>query len=321
LQRFRVDNGPECQILTLANPLTVCQKYHFASGATKHKTHKLLFLRIYIQWHESCIYTNIDTTKTGVSVMGSFSRLRYVIAANVNSLLEKAEDPEKLLKALIRDMEDAAEDARLASADLLAEQTHLNRMKDRFEREISNWNERAQKSVEAGKDDLARAALKAKAETEQALKSANDEAESLDARMVQLEFDVATLKGKLVEAKSKLKDISSRKAGNSKGARGPAEQSLSPGERKVRRAMGRFDRLQSQVERLEARVDSYEFGGDAGNAWQSLETPADPLVEAELESLKKRMAPTENIKEIPAPVLAENSHGSSVDNSVKQVNP
>ena len=48
--------------------------------------------------------------------MGSFSRLRYVIAANVNSLLEKAEDPEKLLRALIRDMEDAAEDARLASA-------------------------------------------------------------------------------------------------------------------------------------------------------------------------------------------------------------
>ena len=53
--------------------------------------------------------------------MGSFSRLRYVIAANVNSLLEKAEDPEKLLRALIRDMEDATEDARLASADLLAE--------------------------------------------------------------------------------------------------------------------------------------------------------------------------------------------------------
>ena len=56
------------------------------------------------------------------------------------------------------------------------------------------------KAVEAGKDDMARAALKAKTETEQALKSANDESENLDARLVQLEFDVATLKGKLVEA-------------------------------------------------------------------------------------------------------------------------
>ncbi len=64
--------------------------------------------------------------------MGSFSRLRYVIAANVNSLLEKAEDPEKLLRALIRDMEDASEDARLASADLLAEQTHLQRLQERY---------------------------------------------------------------------------------------------------------------------------------------------------------------------------------------------
>ena len=243
--------------------------------------------------------------------MGSFSRLRYVIAANVNSLLEKAEDPEKLLKALIRDMEDAAEDARLASADLLAEQTHLKRMKERLEKDIANWSERAEKSVEAGKDDLARAALKTRAEIEQALKSANDEAENLDARMVQLEFDIATLKGKLVEAKSKLKDISTRKSHKVNGSHSPAEQSLSPGERKVRRAMGRFDRLQSQVERLEARVSSYEFGGDTGNAWQGLESQADPLVEAELESLKQRLSPAETVKEISAPVLSAATNGNS----------
>jgi len=223
--------------------------------------------------------------------MGSFSRLRYVIAANVNSLLEKAEDPEKLLKALIRDMEDAAEDARLASADLLAEQTHLQRMKERFEREITEWSERAEKSVETNRDDLARAALKAKSEIEQALKSAIDESESLDARIVQLEFDMVTLKNKLVEAKTKLKDIKLRKSPSSKGRSMDPETALSPGERKIRRAMGRFDRLQSQVERLEARVRSYEFGGEASNAWEALETPADPGIEAELEKLKKRIAP------------------------------
>lgn len=225
--------------------------------------------------------------------MGSFSRLRYVIAANINSLLEKAEDPEKLLKALIRDMEDAADDTRLASADLLAEQKHLERLTARFERETRDWTERAEEAVEAGKDDIARSALKARAEAEQALKSVREESENLDARMVQLEFDVATLKGKLTEAKIKLKDISSRK-GYASNARGnPPEQFVSPGERKVRRAMGRFDRLQSQVERLEARVTSYEFGGEPGNAWQDPEGAADPAVEAELESIKKRIAPVE----------------------------
>jgi phage shock protein A len=222
--------------------------------------------------------------------MGSFSRLRYVIAANVNSLLEKAEDPEKLLKALIRDMEDASEDARLASADLLAEQAHLQRMKDRFEREISEWEARAEKAVATDRDDLARTALKAKTELEQALQSANNESESLDTRITQLEFDMATLKNKLAEAKTKLKDISMRKTASGKVHVGKADESLSAGERKVRRAMGRFDRLQSQVERLEARVRSYEVGGVSSNTWAAEEVPADPSIEAELEQLKKRLA-------------------------------
>jgi len=223
--------------------------------------------------------------------MGSFSRLRYVIAANVNSLLEKAEDPEKLLRALIRDMEDASEDARLASADLLAEQAHLQRMKERFGREIEEWSARAEKSVETDRDDLARTALKAKAELEQALHSAADESGSLDNRITQLEFDMATLKNKLAEAKSKLKDITMRKTQTGKAHAGNTEQALSPGERKIRRAMGRFDRLQSQVERLEARVRSYEVGGEASNVWAAEEMPADPEIEAELEQLKKQIAP------------------------------
>ena len=223
--------------------------------------------------------------------MGSFSRLRYVIAANVNSLLEKAEDPEKLLRALIRDMEDASEDARIASADLLAEQTHLQRLKERYESEIEEWTARAQKSVETNRDDLARTALKAKAELEQAVLSAADESKSLDARVTQLEFDMAKLKNKLAEAKAKLKEITTRSIPAGKGRAGYPEQDLSPGERKVRRAMSRFDRLQSQVERLEARVRSYEVGGEAVNVWAATETPSDPEIEAELQKLKNRIAP------------------------------
>jgi len=223
--------------------------------------------------------------------MGSFSRLRYVIAANVNSLLEKAEDPEKLLRALIRDMEDATEDARLASADLLAEQAHLQRMKDRFETEITEWEARAVKAVATNRDDLARTALKAKTELEHAQQSASSESENLDARITQLEFDMATLKNKLAEAKAKLKDITLRGTAAGRTHIGTAEQSLSPGERKVRRAMGRFDRLQSQVERLEARVRSYEIGGVTSNVWAADEMPTDPSIEAELEQLKKRISP------------------------------
>ena len=223
--------------------------------------------------------------------MGSFSRLRYVIAANVNSLLEKAEDPEKLLKALIRDMEDASEDARIATADLLGEQTHLQRLQERYTKEIAEWTARAEKAVETNRDDLARAALKAKSELEHAKVAAADESKSLDARINQLEFDMAQLKTKLAEAKTKLKDITARPVGNGKTRKAYPEQDLSPAERKIRRAMGRFERLQSQVERLEARVRSYEVGGDSTNVWAEAEAPASPEIEAELQKLKNRMAP------------------------------
>jgi phage shock protein A len=237
--------------------------------------------------------------------MGSFSRLRYVIAANVNSLLEKAEDPQKLLKALIRDMEDASEDARMASAELLAEQTHLQRLQERYGREIEEWSARAQKSVETNRDDLARTALKAKSELEQALRSAVDESKSLDARITQLEFDMAQLKTKLSEAKTKLKEITTRHAPTAKGHAGYADQEISPAERKIRRAMGRFDRLQSQVERLEARVRSYEVGGEATNAWVAQDTPADPAIEDELQKLKNRIAPA--VPEVGAEVEAKSN--------------
>lgn len=221
--------------------------------------------------------------------MGTFSRLRYVIAANVNALLEKAEDPEKLLKALIREMEDAGEDARLAVADLLAEQDHLDRVIERTDNEITEWQERAEKAVATDRDDLARAALKAKSELEERLQACRDDRAQLGGRVAQLETDMNTLKSKLAEAKQKLKSytVSGQRAAAGHSRNAP-EPDVSPGERRIRQAMNRFDRLQSQVERLEARVRSYEVGGVTPPAWGTDE-PADPTVEAELEALKERL--------------------------------
>ena len=71
--------------------------------------------------------------------MGTFSRMRYVIAANVNALIEKAEDPEKLLRSLIREMEDAGEEARAASADVMAELSHLQRAVTEQAKQHQQW--------------------------------------------------------------------------------------------------------------------------------------------------------------------------------------
>lgn len=221
--------------------------------------------------------------------MGAFSRLRYVIAANVNSLIEKAEDPEKLLRALIREMEDASEDARQACAELLAEQQHLARLEAQLAEELDQWRGRAEKAVTEDRDDLARAALKAKAELTRRHASVVEEQENVSTRVKQMEEDMVTLKTKLAESKSKLKGL---EAGKTPGAiSAPAREKLSPGERKIRRAMGRFDRLQAQVDNLEARVRSYEVGGTVASSWTDTQADTrDPVIEEELDRLKKRIA-------------------------------
>ena len=229
--------------------------------------------------------------------MGAFSRIRYVIAANVNALIEKAENPEKLLRALIREMEDAGEDARLAAAELLAEQEHLERVAAQLENEIAEWQDRAEQAVATDRDDLARAALKAKAELADTLEATHDEHSLLTDRIAHLEADMQTLKGKLAEAKLKLKEMLQRRPA------GPApsapEPRISPNERRIRAAMNRFDRLQSQVERLEARVRSYEVGGHTPSVWETETLVDDPAIEAELEALKAKTAGTP--KPEPAP--------------------
>lgn len=221
--------------------------------------------------------------------MGAFSRIRYVIAANVNSLIEKAEDPEKLLRALIREMEDAGEDARLASADLLAEQQHLERLERQLAEESDQWQRRAENAVTQNRDDLARAALKARSEIEAQHEAVVQDQKLIGERIEQMEQDVMTLKSKLADAKLKLKGLVHGRTPSSVVEQHKAR--LSPGEQKIRRAMGRFDRLQAQVENLEARVRSYEVGGPSRKVWTGApETAVDPLVEEELARLKARIS-------------------------------
>ena len=219
--------------------------------------------------------------------MGAISRLRYVIAANVNALLEKAEDPEKLLRALIREMEDASEDARMACADLLAEQQHLTRLGTQMSEEMDEWSRRAEKAVSEGRDDLARAALRARREIEERHAAVTRDQAQVNDRSAQMEKDMATLKAKLADAKTKLKSL---QTGHTPAAViAQAGEKISPTERKVRRALSRFDRLEAQVENLEARVRSYEVGGPSPTVWGGGAGP-DPLVEEELEEIKARLA-------------------------------
>jgi len=219
--------------------------------------------------------------------MSTFSRLRYVVAANVNALIEKAEDPEKLLRALIREMEDAGEEARLACAELLAEQQRQARLEARLDEDALQWQQRAEAAVEKGRDDLAREALRARADVQARHQASVDEQKRLADRVAQMEQDMATLKSKLAEAKTRLKGLQVA----TPGRRGAPAEYATPGERKIRRAMERFDHLQAQVDNLEARVRSYDVGGPEAPVWKATgDVTADPAIEAELDQIKQRLA-------------------------------
>ena len=132
--------------------------------------------------------------------MGTFSRLRYVIAANVNALIEKAEDPEKLLRALIREMEDASEEARMACAELLAEQQRLQRLETRLSEDGDEWQRRAENAVAQGRDDLARAALRAKTDLAEQHAAAIDEQKNVAGRVEQMvDLDLTIDRGELLQ--------------------------------------------------------------------------------------------------------------------------
>jgi phage shock protein A len=186
-------------------------------------------------------------------------------------------------------MEDAAEEARLASAELLAEQQHLDRLEKQLAGESEQWQSRAEKAVAEDRDDLARSALKARAEVESRIASVQQEQADINERVSQMDKDVKTLKSKLAEAKLKLKEIHRRPEHRKAGQNG-ASKPLSPSEKRVRQALGRFDRLQTQVENLEARVRSYEVGGPAPTVWDNGNEVSDPAVEAELDRLKQSIS-------------------------------
>jgi phage shock protein A len=139
--------------------------------------------------------------------------------------------------------------------------------------------------------------LKARAELADQHDSVVQEQQLVRDRVTQMEQDMLTLKSKLADAKVKLKGMYAGKAPNTVVAE--QKEKLTPGERKIRRAMGRFDRLQAQVENLEARVRSYEVGGPTVPVWgEPADEARDPLIEEELEKLKRRVSgapkPVEN---------------------------
>jgi phage shock protein A len=215
--------------------------------------------------------------------MGVMDRLSRLIRANVNDLLDQAEDPEKMIDQILRDMQDNMTQARAQVAAMIAQEKELEADLNENRRLADEWGRKAQRAVEAGKDDLAREALRRKKDTEG---NAQVYANQLEVQ----ESAVSKLKDQLRQLESKYQSTLSQRDSM------VARQRRAQAQRQVAQSITVFSPLDpsSELERMERRIRSDEAQaaaalelGDTGYDAQFKELEADVDVEEELEQLKR----------------------------------
>ncbi|HBG18008.1 MAG: phage shock protein PspA [Desulfobacterales bacterium GWB2_56_26] len=183
--------------------------------------------------------------------MGIFTRFRDIVSANINSMLDQAEDPEKLIKLMIHEMEDTLIELKSSCAAVIAGRKKLERKLDEIGDKIDLWDKRAALAVTKGKDNLAREALIEKRRFTQAAEALENELTEYGNLIQQYHEDIAELENKLNSAKEKKRLLVQRhkRASGKKRAQEEIRRSTSSD------TMARFDKLESRIEQMEAEAE------------------------------------------------------------------
>lgn len=218
--------------------------------------------------------------------MGIFTRFSDIVNSNINAILDKAEDPEKIVRLMIQEMEDTLVEVRSAAARSIADKKDLNRKLESLEREQKEWEDKAELAMRKGREDLAKAALVEKARATSAVEAVRADYESIDEGLSKLNDDIARLESKLGDAKTRQKALLARhKTANSRLA---ARRRIH--DYKIDDALVRFEQYTRRIDDVEGRVEAYDMGlpKDLKHEFASLE--ADESVNRELDALKKKVA-------------------------------
>jgi len=218
--------------------------------------------------------------------MGIFSRMGDIINSNLNAMIDKAENPEKIARLIIQEMEDTLVEVRTDAARNIAERKELSRKVDDYAARASDWEAKAELALTKGREDLARGALSAKQQSEQMVDVVTREIDILDEAVAKADGDLAKLQTKLNEAKAKHKALSMR----SSVAKGQIKMRTMVQDTKVEDALARYERMERKVDELEAHVESFDLGGN-GDSLESqfAELEASDAIEDELAALKARI--------------------------------
>ncbi|WP_294190970.1 phage shock protein PspA [uncultured Sphingomonas sp.] len=216
--------------------------------------------------------------------MGIFSRTRDIVAANMAELLEKADDPAKMIRMIISEMEDTLVEVRASAARTIADSKEMRRHIERLSELEESWTEKAELALSKEREDLAKAALVERRKAGDMAQQLRDEVKLLDDSLRASEDDIAKLQSKLREARTKQNAIATRLESANTKARlrelwnGP----------KTHEAFSRFELLERRADEAEGRAEAM------GLTPKTLEDEFNELrssdkIDAELAALKARM--------------------------------
>ena len=217
--------------------------------------------------------------------MSIFSRLSDIINANINTLLEKAEEPEKIIRLMIQEMEDTLVEIRSAAAKCIADRKEITRHVDYLEREQKEWTRRAELAIRSDREDLARAALTEKQSISDKIEHLKHETKSLDDQMTKFNDDITKLQSKLADAKKRQRSIVIRhKTATSQLA---ARKHIHND--KIDEMLFRFENAEKKIDRVESEGEVMDIGRRDSLADEIEGLEDDDRVEDALKELKSKV--------------------------------
>ncbi|GAB5450125.1 MAG: phage shock protein PspA [Halioglobus sp.] len=219
--------------------------------------------------------------------MGIFSRMTDIINSNINAMLDQAEDPEKMVRLIIQEMEDTLVEVRSSSARVIADRKAATRRLEQVREEAQSWERKARLAIAKDREDLARAALQEKRAIEEEIAVVEAELATTDEHINQLNDEVAQLQSKLDDARAKQKALLMR---------GKTVQSRIKVKRQMQRealdnAFHRFEHFERRMDTLESQLEAMDVGRDVSPdlAAQIESLEDDENLNDELQRLKSEM--------------------------------
>jgi phage shock protein A len=214
--------------------------------------------------------------------MGIFTRFRDIISSNINAMLDKAEDPEKLIRLMIREMEDTLVEIKTACAGVMAGGKKIKRQLEGLGARVQYWEEKAELAVNKSRDDLAREALIEKRKFNRRMETLENDLAEHDLLIEQYQDDIRQLEEKLKSARDKQRMLVQRHIHAQKKMQAQEELRRIDSSETVMK----FDELENRIERMEAEADLINYGKKTSLEEELERLSVDEEIENELRALK-----------------------------------